>query len=159
VTSKILLVSFVAVSAATVLLGILPRNGAYHARNADGAELSDSQIRNMYPCTCYPGQLSGPGTIRLLTKASDSIALGRVSRFELSGDGVDMKWEAVIRTSRQFKGRCDSVYNFAIRSPEQNFGSNAEGRLFLVFIKEYKGELLWTLEPWLPEYEDIASGR
>jgi hypothetical protein len=159
VASKLILALFGLVSAAALLLGVVLRDGEIPGNGAVVSHLSDSQIRSMYPCSYYPGQSSGPGMIELLSKASDSVALGRVDRFDFNGfDSTEIEWEAVIRVTRHLKGQGELVYRLPIRSPERNFGPKAEGRLFLIFFKERDGEMLWALEPWLPEYEDIASG-
>ena len=157
--SKLVLVLFVLASAAALLLGVVLRDSEIPGNGAVVSHLTDSQVRSMYPCSYYPGQSSGPGMIELLSKLSDSVALGRIDRFDFNGfDSTEIEWEAVIRVTRQLKGQGEPVYRFSIRSPERNFGPKAEGRLFLIFFKEQNGEILWALEPWLPEYEDIASG-
>jgi len=120
--------------------------------------LSEPEIREMFPCKYYPGHASSPGRIEILSKYSDSIALARLVEFEFNGfESAEIEWNAVFTLSKYLKGQGGTICSLPIRSPERNFGPGAEGRLFILFMKNMGGESLWILEPWLPESEDMAS--
>jgi hypothetical protein len=121
--------------------------------------LTEEEIAQLFPCVYYPGQASAPPVVELLAEYSDTIVLARIATFDFGGfDKPDITWTAVLLTCRSLKGQGEDVYRLPIRSPERNFGPKAVGRLFIVFIRESDDGLIWALEPWLPENEDIACG-
>jgi len=130
------------------------------ASQRTGRALSEKETARLFPRSYFPGQASGPAMVELLTQHADTVALARLDTFEFGGfDKPDISWTAVLRTCRTLKGRSEPVYLLPIQGPERNFGPKAEGRLFIIFTHESGGELLWALEPWLPENEDIAAGK
>jgi hypothetical protein len=121
--------------------------------------MTREEIERLFPCVYFPGQASPPGAVEVLAHYCDSAVVARIETFESAGfDRPEISWAAILRTVRVLKGECEPVYSLSIQSPQRNFGQGAQGRLFLLFLHTSGGRMLWALEPWLPENEDIASG-
>jgi hypothetical protein len=156
--SRLTTTFFIIVAALAFVLSVRywPDRTASHRA---GRALTEREIARLFPCSYYPGQASALPMVELLARHADTVALARLDTFESGGfDKPDISWTALLRTCRTLKGRGEPVYLLPIQGPERNFGAGAEGRLFILFTRESGGELLWALEPWLPENEDIASG-
>ncbi len=155
---KITITFFIIIAALAFVLSVHYWPGRTSSR-AGGRALTKEEAQQLFSCSYFPGQASPPAMVELLAEYSDIIVLARIGRFDFGGfDKPDISWTAVLRTCRHLKGKGDDVYRLPIQSPERNFGPKAEGRLFIMFIRESGGELFWALEPWLPENEDIACG-
>ena len=119
--------------------------------------LTQEQIDSLFSCTCYPGQVPSDGTVRLMKKHAEVVVLARIEGFELNESGFG--WTVFLRTAEVLKGAGKAVYELPISSPERNFGSKPEGRLFFLFLRGEGGRMRWALEPWLPEIGNILEGN
>lgn len=154
--SRIITVVFIACAvSALAVVASFPGGGKNGRRDAS---LTPEQAESLYTCVYYPGQASDPETVRLLGEYSDAAVLARIESFEFGGfTSPEISWEVVLRTSHYLKGQGKPLYKLTITSPERNFGKSAEGRLFMLFVRESGGKFFWALEPWLPENENLIS--